>query len=105
MFDFSRAKPEQIILYESHIRALRNYRPASLPVTITLFRADKQSLSNLALDRSLGWSKWTKRQVQVRTVPGTHESIMAEPLVRQLAQTLSAELAAAQGATYAARNS
>jgi thioesterase domain-containing protein len=105
MFDFSLAKPEQIILFESHIHALRNYRPAPLPVTITLFRADKQLLSHLALDRSLGWSKVTKREVQVRTVPGTHESIMAEPLVRQLAQTLSAELDAAQGVTYAARNS
>jgi thioesterase domain-containing protein len=105
MFDLSLAKPEQIILFESHIRALRNYRPAPLPITITLFRADKQLLSHLALDRSLGWSKVTKREVQVRTVSGTHESIMAEPLVRQLAQTLSAELDAAQGVTYAAKHS
>jgi len=96
MFDVSNFQPEQVSLYDAHIRALRAYRPAPLPVPITLIRADAQLLSHLALDQTLGWGELAAK-VQVRVVPGNHQTITAEPFVRQLAQTLSAELDAAQG--------
>ena len=97
IFDLSHSEPEQILLHEAHLRALRDYQPVPLPVPITLFRAEVQLLSNLALDPTLGWSDLAEGEVQVRIVPGNHGSITTEPLVRQLAKVLSDELDAVQG--------
>ena len=98
MFDLSRAEPEQIQLFDAHIRAMRAYRPKPLSsVPITLFRAKTQLLAHLAMDRTLGWSEFAKRDVQVRIVPGSHGSITTEPLVQHLAQSLCEELDRAQG--------
>jgi len=96
MFDVSNFEPERVSLYDAHIRALRAYRPTPLPIPITLIRANAQLLSHLAMDQTLGWGELAA-EVQVRVVPGNHNNITAEPFVRQLAQTLSAELDAAQG--------
>ena len=98
MFDLSRSDTEQILLFEANLRALRDYRPTPLPVPITLFRANVQLLSNLALDSTLGWSDLAESEVRVRIVPGNHGSITTEPLVRHLAKILSDELDAAQEA-------
>ena len=96
MFDFSRSDPEQISLFEANLRALRNYRAAPMPVPITLFRANVQLLSHLALDSTLGWRDLAE-SVRVHIVPGSHGSMATEPFVRQLAKILSDELDAAQG--------
>jgi amino acid adenylation domain-containing protein len=98
LFDLSRSEPEQILLYEARLRALRDYRPVvPLPVPITLFRADVQLLYNLALDPTLGWGDLAEGEVRVRIVPGNHGSLATEPHVRQLAKELSDDLDAAQG--------
>ena len=97
MFDFDRRPAEHISLFEAHLRALRSYQPAPVPVPITLFRAEVQLLSHLALDSTLGWRDLAKSEVQVRIVPGSHGSLTAEPFVRQVAKILSDELDAAQG--------
>ena len=96
MFDLSRSETEQIQLFEGNLRALQDYEATPLPVPITLFRANAQSLSHLALDSTLGWSDLAESEVRVRIVPGNHGSIATEPLVRQLAKALSEELDAAQ---------
>ena len=103
MFDFSRSETEQILLFEANLRALRDYRPTPLPVPITLFRANVQILSHLALDSTLGWSDLAESEVRVRIVPGNHGSITTEPLVRQLAKMMSDELDAAQEGTSTRR--
>ena len=100
IFDFSRSQPEQILLFEAHLRALRDYRPRPSPIPITLFRASVPLLSHLAMDSTLGWSDLAEDEVQVHTVPGDHLSMTTEPLVRQLAKALSSALDAAQGATH-----
>ena len=100
MFDFSRFEPEQILLFEAQLRALQDYRPLPSPIPIALFRASVPSLSQLAMDPTLGWSDFAKGEVQVRTVPGNHLSMTTEPLVRQLAKALSSALDAAQGARH-----
>jgi thioesterase domain-containing protein len=89
---FGLSDPKQIAAFDANLRALRGYRPTAAPVRITLFRAKVQQLSHLALDSSLGWRDFTKGEVRVHTVPGDHSSIIAEPMVRQLAKMISGEL-------------
>jgi thioesterase domain-containing protein/acyl carrier protein len=96
MFDVSQSRPEQILMLEGHLRALQDYRPRPSPVPITLFRANVQLLSHLALDSTLGWSALADKKVRVRIVPGNHGSITTDPLVRELAKILSEELDSAQ---------
>ena len=98
MFDLNRWEQEQILVLEAHLRALRNYCPVPSPVPITLFRASVPLLSNLAMDQTLGWSGLAEGEVHVHILPGNHQSITTEPLVRQLAKALSDTLDAAQGA-------
>ena len=92
MFDLRRSNKEQVELFEAGLDALRAYRPKPLRAPITLFRADKQLLSHLALDSTLGWSEVAQTEIKVRVVPGSHGSIATEPLVRHLAASLSDEL-------------
>ena len=89
---FGLSAPEQIAVFDANLRALRSYRPTAAPVPITLLRAKVQLLSHLALDTSLGWRDFTKGDARVHMVPGDHSSIMAEPMVRQLAKIISGEL-------------
>ena len=103
MFDLSPSETEKNLLLEANLQALRDYRPTPLPVPITLFRANVQTLSHLALDSTLGWSDLAGSAVRVRIVPGNHESITTEPLVRQLAKMMLDELDAAQEGTSTRR--
>ena len=96
MFDFRRMDREQMAFFEAGIRALLDYRPRPAPIKISLFRAKVPSLSNLALDWTLGWSELAGSDVQVHVVPGDHASMTTEPLVRELAKALSEQLEAAQ---------
>ena len=102
MFRLSRSDTERIALFEASLRALRDYSPAPSPVPITLFRANMSLLSHLAMDPALGWSDLAEGPVLVHMVPGDHDSITTEPLVRQLAKILSHELDTAQGVQRAA---
>jgi thioesterase domain-containing protein/acyl carrier protein len=92
MFDMRRSKKAQVELFDANLRALRSYRPGPFRGPITLFRAEEQLLSTLALDATLGWNQIARTEVRVRTVPGTHGSITTEPFVQQLAKTLCDEL-------------
>ncbi len=97
MFELNRRGQEQVLVLKAHLAALRDYRPMPAPVPITLFRASAPLLSHLAMDPTLGWSGLAEGEVQVHTLPGSHGSIVTEPLVRKLAKALSAALDAAQG--------
>jgi enterobactin synthetase component F len=98
MFDVSHFGQEQIRVFDADLRALRKYRPAhSVPVPIALFRASEPLLLHVAMDSTLGWNRLAAGKVQVNIVPGNHQSIATEPLVRQLAKALSSTLDSAQG--------
>jgi thioesterase domain-containing protein len=58
-----------------------------------------QFLSHLALDSTLGWRDFTKADVRVHEIPGDHDSMMGEPMVRQIAKIISADLDADLGAS------
>jgi thioesterase domain-containing protein len=96
VFGINQSETELIYLFESHLRALREYQPQPALVPITLFRAGVPLMSHAAMDPMLGWADLTKHPVRVYTVPGNHSSMTTEPLVRQLADALSIELNAAQ---------
>jgi len=97
IFDVNRSKKDLIKLFDAQLKALRDYRPVRVAVPMTLFRAKTQLLANLALDSTLGWSEVTGTEVRLRVVPGDHQTITTEPIVRQLAKTLSDELDMMQG--------
>jgi amino acid adenylation domain-containing protein len=97
MFNLSGYEPEVIERSEANLREYRAYRPGRLRASLTIFRAESQPLSHLALDSTLGWSDLVEGKVRVRNVPGNHHTIRTEPLVRHLAEALLAELDAAQG--------
>ena len=59
---------------------------------ITLFRAKVKLLPHLAPDSSLGWRDFTNGEVRGHIVPEDRSSIIAEPVVRQLAKIISGEL-------------
>ena len=61
---------------------------------ITLFRTRGHPLL-CSFEEDFGWSRLTAG-VAVRTIPGSHEGIFAEPDVRVLAELLQRDLCAAQ---------
>jgi len=103
MFDFSRMDTEQIAFYEGGLRALLDYRPRPAPIKMSLFRAKVPSLSNLALDSTLGWNELGGSNVRVHVVPGNHGSMMTEPMVRELAKAISEQLEACASSIGSAR--
>ncbi|MCI0536518.1 MAG: amino acid adenylation domain-containing protein, partial [Verrucomicrobiales bacterium] len=87
---------------EAHWKALINYRPKPLAGRITLFRARKQPLS--LYDPALGWAQLASEGVRVNIVPGTHETILEEPVVQLLARELKICLLEAQVSGLKARS-
>jgi thioesterase domain-containing protein len=78
-------------VYRTNVKAYREYRPRPYPGRITVLRAvDEPSeipgVSEVPAD--LGWSAFTPLPVDPRAVPGDHVTILAEPNVRVLAETL-----------------
>jgi amino acid adenylation domain-containing protein len=101
MFDLR--DPRQIQWYDACLRALFAYRGQPLAAPVTVFAADKPTLSHLALDETLGWSSLVENEVGVCTIPGNHETILTEPFVAEFAKRLTGELDAAQGVQPAIR--
>jgi len=63
MFDLSRSETEQIRLFEGNLRALQDYKATTpLPVPITLFRANMQSLSPLCLGFDVGLERLGRKR-------------------------------------------
>ena len=92
IFKIDRSETELILRFEAGLEALRAYRPAPSPVPITLFRAKIPLMRHLIMDSTLGWKDLAQREVQVRVIPGDHQSMTTEPLVRHLAKALADEL-------------
>ena len=95
-FKIDRSETELISRLEDVLRTLQAYRPQPVPVPIALFRASITPMTHLAMDPTLGWKDLAQGEVRVRTVPGDHMTMTAEPLVRHLAKALSDELDAVQ---------
>jgi thioesterase domain-containing protein len=76
-----------LAVYRANVQALRRYRPGPSPDGLLLIRAEDPLFE--ALDNEdLGWSEATGGPVDIRTVPGNHLTLLAEPNVRTLAAHL-----------------
>lgn len=58
--------------------ALMNYVLKPMPVTLDLFRADKQ-MFYIQEPKTYGWSKYAQKDVVVHNVPGEHSELFAPP--------------------------
>jgi FkbH-like protein len=90
--------PEAVrALNEAGRWAESRYAPGEYSGDITLFRATKQP-PWIANDRTLGWEKLVKGEIQIYDTPGHHADIVRDPRVRVLARQLNDALAKAVSA-------
>ncbi|MEO1374975.1 MAG: amino acid adenylation domain-containing protein, partial [Cyanobacteria bacterium J06635_10] len=88
----------QVFRTQSQIK----YEPQNTYKTpITLFRAEsmdseQETSSPLFQEPTWGWNQFSTGEVEIHTVPGNHISMMSEPNVKVLAQTMQQSLEQAQ---------
>jgi thioesterase domain-containing protein len=97
--DYDLAQARRLLhIYQTNVRALRNYQPQPYAGRITLFRASESATGGFDdaqpsdLHRTLGWSALSTHSVDVHEVPGDHISITTEPHVQSLAAKLKHSL-------------
>ncbi|MFY0570585.1 non-ribosomal peptide synthetase [Archangium lansingense] len=79
-------------VYRAHARAFQEYVPnRSHPARVLLFRPEDGALA-AASGPMGGWDTVTQQPPQLIRMPGDHYSVMAEPLVSELARYLQAAL-------------
>ncbi|MEW5927747.1 MAG: non-ribosomal peptide synthase/polyketide synthase [Gemmatimonadota bacterium] len=74
-------------IFRINARALYDYRPESYGGGATLLRAGERRLAERLLEKkSAGWDRVVRGGLEVRTVPGTHYTVVREPQVQALAR-------------------
>jgi thioesterase domain-containing protein len=87
--------PKDYVKYaETHWTALKQYYPGKYSGEIHLYRVRKQPLSSLG--PTLGWDNLAPGKVRVKIIDGTHETMMQDPNVQQLAHDIQLQLQVAQ---------
>jgi thioesterase domain-containing protein len=87
LIDLSEFPEEQRRIWQTHLRALIRYRPQTYPGRLTLFRNPVHLLYS-SFDSTFGWNECASGGVNVKIIPGAHETIMEEPGVQTLAAAL-----------------
>jgi thioesterase domain-containing protein len=82
-----------IAVYQANSRAVAGYVPGRYDGRIALFKAGEAADRPLRYD--LGWGEVAERPIELYVVPGDHTTLLAEPHVRVLAESLSRRLAGA----------
>jgi amino acid adenylation domain-containing protein len=77
-------------LWQAHREALRHYQPQFFGGEVTLLRTSAHQFVS-SFDSQFGWGPYAAR-VNVRIVPGLHQSMLQEPHVRAVARQLQAAL-------------
>ncbi|MDB6033840.1 MAG: amino acid adenylation protein [Verrucomicrobiales bacterium] len=85
--DLSQYTEDQRKLWGIHVRALAKYKPKPFGGRVTLFRSPVHLLF-CSFDPEYGWGDLALGGVDVRIIPGVHETIMEEPNVRVLAREM-----------------
>ncbi|HZM03900.1 MAG TPA: amino acid adenylation domain-containing protein [Candidatus Saccharimonadales bacterium] len=88
------------LVYAANMAAVNQYRSRPYPGRVTLFNASEHDPA-LIPDSQYGWPGLAA-EIETFVVPGTHDSILAEPQVRLLAQQINDCLATRQEARSAA---
>jgi thioesterase domain-containing protein len=81
-------------VYNTNLNALNSYQSIYYPGTVTLFNAAEKDLAVIP-DPYYGWIGLA-RNIVIHEVPGNHDTMLAEPNVRDLADKLDACLRRAQ---------
>ncbi len=81
---------------DAAIRAAKAYFPSQYAGDILLFKASKQN-RGIKRDETLGWSRFTTGNLEIFEVNGIHQSILAEPRVRLVADILNERLSKPEG--------
>ena len=84
---------QQVNVFKARARATQRYTAKRYSEVITLFRS---SASDLELAEDLGWEVLSSHPIEIHVVPGHHDTLMSEPNVRELAESLRACLNQAQ---------
>jgi thioesterase domain-containing protein len=71
--------------------AEQTYRPSTISVPLTLFRASEKALRGIDSSQS-GWQQYAAGGLEIQEVDGDHGNILNEPNVRKLASMLRARL-------------
>jgi thioesterase domain-containing protein len=77
--------------FKSRVEAARSYVPPVYPGKVTLFKADESQpwdTDYLATDPTWGWGGISSEPVEMHRVSGSHETVIAEPAVIDLAAKL-----------------
>jgi aspartate racemase len=72
--------------------AASRYVPGRYPGRIVQFAAADQWMTDLLLDSRLGWRQLAAGGFEARYIAGRHDSLLAEPWVRDLGQQVAALL-------------
>jgi thioesterase domain-containing protein/NAD(P)-dependent dehydrogenase (short-subunit alcohol dehydrogenase family)/acyl carrier protein len=79
----------QTLTTEAGIRQASNaYQPQRYQGQITLFRAEDEGFGEGSQNLERGWGYVAAAGVEVHLVPGTHDEMMSEPHVQELAEQL-----------------
>jgi len=84
---------DQVVYGRIYAKAHRSYVPRAYSGRVVYLKSED------ARERISGWEKLMTSGLVVRSVPGTHLSMLAEPHLKSLAQTLKECLAEAQAST------
>jgi amino acid adenylation domain-containing protein/FkbH-like protein len=87
VIDLSRFPEHELRLWQLHLNALATHVSRPYSGRVTLFRTRGQPLF-CSLEDDFNWGELVGGGVDIRLVPGSHESIFVEPAVQSLAKEL-----------------
>jgi thioesterase domain-containing protein len=96
IIDLTKFPQHELKLWQIHLDALVKHVSRPYRGRVTLFRTRGQPLF-CSLDSDFGWGELVKGGVDVRIIPGSHESIFMEPAVKSLADELKTCLVETSG--------
>jgi len=80
-------------IFRINLQAMYTYRPESYGGDVTLLRSGKRGvMDRLFAKKSYGWEAVVRGELEVRTVPGTHYSMLRKPNVEKLAREVERAL-------------
>jgi thioesterase domain-containing protein/acyl carrier protein len=79
-------------VFQANMEAITQYRPKPYRGKITLFRATEHT-TPMHKDPHLGWGRWAGDRVDVYEVPGNHVTMFRPPIIKIVAEHLTACLA------------
>jgi thioesterase domain-containing protein len=87
-------------VFRVNVLAMRGYAPQPFDGKVTLLKAEG-GVGDREQAPDMGWAEWARGGVEIHLVPGNHYSLVREPHVPVLAETLKGCIVRAEGADAA----